>query len=263
MDIELVHERRGSGPPLVLFHGFAHRWQGWLPVMDRLAEEREVIAVDLPGFGANPRWPRHRAFTIKALVDDVEAFLAGAGLDHPHVAGNSLGGIVALELARRGAVASATALAPAAFMNLPSRLYVGAVVVGYQALARTVPFAVRNVVVVRPVINPLLMALAAHPSRFTDADWHALVHGVRHAPTLLLNAHRLWYVFPPCPDLDVPVTVAWGTRDLILWPRQVRLARRCLPRARFVPLPGCGHVPMYDNPDLVARVLLDGSSTTL
>jgi pimeloyl-ACP methyl ester carboxylesterase len=247
----------------VLFHGFAHRWQGWLPVMDRLAEERDVIAVDLPGFGANPRWPRHRPFSVRALVDDVEAFLAAAGLDHPHVAGNSLGGIVALELARRGVVASATALAPAAFMDLPSRLYVGAVVVGYQALARTVPGALGGVEFIRPVINPLLLAIAAHPSRFGNDDWRALVRGVRRAPPLLRNAHRLWYVFPPCPDLEVPVTVAWGTRDLILWPRQVRAARRCLPRARMVPLPGCGHVPMYDNPDLVAQVLLDGSTATV
>jgi pimeloyl-ACP methyl ester carboxylesterase len=262
MNIELVHERRGSGPPLVLLHGFAHRWQGWLPVMDRLAQERQVIAVDLPGFGANPPWPRHRRFTVEAMVDEVEAFLAEAGLGHPHVAGNSLGGMIALELARRGAVASATALAPAAFMNVPSRLYIGAVVVGYQALARTAPFALRNMVAVRPVINPLLLAIAAHPSRLSDADWHALVAGVRQAPTILLNAHRLWYVFPPCPDLEVPVTVAWGTRDLLLWPRQVRTARRCLPRARFVPLPGCGHVPMYDDPDLVAQVLLDGSRST-
>jgi pimeloyl-ACP methyl ester carboxylesterase len=231
--------------------------------MDRLAEEREVIAVDLPGFGANPPWPRRRPFTIEAMVDDLETFMAEAGLDHPHVAGNSLGGMLALELARRSSVASATALAPAAFMDTASRLYVGAVVVGYMALARTAPFAVRNMVAIRPVINPLLLGIAAHPSRFTDADWHALVTGVRNAPSILRNAHRLWYVFPPCPDLEVPVTVAWGTRDLILWPRQVRAARRCLPRARMVPLPGCGHVPMYDNPDLVAKVLLDGSAATL
>lgn len=259
MNRELVHERRGSGPPLVLLHGFAHRWQGWLPVIDRLAEERQVIAVDLPGFGANPRWPRNRRFTIGAMVDDVESFLDGQGLHRPHVAGNSLGGMIALELARRGAVASATVLAPAAFMSLPSRLYIGVVVVGYQALAKTVPVALRGLVATRPLIDPLLLAIVAHPSRFADADWHALVHGVRQAPTILFNAHRLWYVFPSCPDLDVPITVAWGTRDLLLWPRQVRTARRCLPQARFVPLPGCGHVPMYDDPTLVAQVLLDGS----
>ena len=60
------------------------------------------------------------------------------------------------------------------------------------------------------------------------------------------------------PD-DVPVTVAWGTSDRVLPRSSVRVARRQLPKARFVPLPGCGHVPMTDDPDLVARVLLAGS----
>lgn len=58
---------------------------------------------------------------------------------------------------------------------------------------------------------------------------------------------------------DVPVTIAWGTRDRLLPPSQARVAARHLPRARFVSLPGCGHVPMTDDPALVARVLLEGS----
>src|SRR5262249_60364374 len=58
----------------------------------------------------------------------------------------------------------------------------------------------------------------------------------------------------------VPVTIAWGTKDRLLPPSQARVARRCLPQARFVSLAGCGHVPMTDNPRLVARVLLDGST---
>ena len=59
---------------------------------------------------------------------------------------------------------------------------------------------------------------------------------------------------------DVPVTIAWGTRDRLLPPDQASIARQRLPRARFVSLPGCGHVPMTDDPDLVARVLLEGSA---
>ncbi|MFE1500641.1 alpha/beta fold hydrolase, partial [Streptomyces albidoflavus] len=56
-----------------------------------------------------------------------------------------------------------------------------------------------------------------------------------------------------------PVTVAWGTRDRLLLPRQGVRAKHTLPRARLVRLPGCGHVPMSDDPALVARVVLDGS----
>ena len=59
------------------------------------------------------------------------------------------------------------------------------------------------------------------------------------------------------PPPTVPVTVAWGTRDRILWPRQARRAAELLPRARHVWLYRCGHVPMIDEPDRVASVILD------
>jgi pimeloyl-ACP methyl ester carboxylesterase len=58
---------------------------------------------------------------------------------------------------------------------------------------------------------------------------------------------------------EVPVTIAWGTHDRILPPRQAGRALRQIPGARIVSLPGCGHVPMNDAPDLVAQVILDGS----
>jgi pimeloyl-ACP methyl ester carboxylesterase len=58
---------------------------------------------------------------------------------------------------------------------------------------------------------------------------------------------------------DVPVTIAWGSRDRLLPPRQALLAADRLPQARLLPLPGCGHVPMTDDPELVSDVLLRGS----
>lgn len=100
----LAHERRGSGPPLVLIHGLGSHWQVWLPVLDEVARHRDVIALDLPGFGASPPLPTARGWpaegSVDHLADRVAAFLAGLGLDRPAVAGNSLGGGVALELGR-------------------------------------------------------------------------------------------------------------------------------------------------------------------
>jgi pimeloyl-ACP methyl ester carboxylesterase len=58
----------------------------------------------------------------------------------------------------------------------------------------------------------------------------------------------------------VPVTVGWGTRDRLLVPRQAQRARAALPQARHVPLPACGHIPMSDDPDGVAALLLAGSA---
>ena len=62
------------------------------------------------------------------------------------------------------------------------------------------------------------------------------------------------YAFTGVPT--VPVTIAWGTRDRILAYRQAAAARRGLPEARHVDLPGSGHVPMSDDPDLVADLIL-------
>ncbi len=103
----LAHVRRGSGPPLALIHGIGSQWQMWEPVLERLSREREVVALDLPGFGDSEE---HRARpTVEALAGVAAEFLDGIGLAGAHVAGNSLGGGVALQLARMGEVRSACA----------------------------------------------------------------------------------------------------------------------------------------------------------
>nr|BFE86082.1 hypothetical protein GCM10020093_086830 [Planobispora longispora] len=121
--MELAFERRGAGPPLVLLHGIGHHWQGWLPVLDRLAAERDVIAVDFPGFGVSPPLPAGTPYTAETLADAVESFCTMLGLREPHVAGNSLGGYVALELASRGVVRTACALSPAGFWTRGELVY--------------------------------------------------------------------------------------------------------------------------------------------
>src|SRR5450755_2682185 len=111
----LNHYRDGSGEPLVLIHGIGSRWQVWMPVLERLATERSVIALDLPGFGASPLPAPRTPPGVRSLARLVRDFLDELGIDRPHVAGNSLGGQIALELARTGRIRSANALSPAGF----------------------------------------------------------------------------------------------------------------------------------------------------
>ncbi len=112
--MELNYHRAGAGEPLVLLHGIGSRWQIWEPVIGALAAEREVIALDLPGFGASPMPPTGTPAGIGSLTELVSEFIDQIGLERPHVAGNSLGGWLALELAKRGNVRSATGLSPPA-----------------------------------------------------------------------------------------------------------------------------------------------------
>lgn len=121
--VSVNYERTGAGAPLVLLHGIGHHHQAWDPVTRILAAEREVIALDLPGFGSSPALPDGVPYTLEAVTPVLGAFFAALGLDRPHVAGNSLGGLFALELGRRELVRSVTALSPAGFWNEPERRY--------------------------------------------------------------------------------------------------------------------------------------------
>ena len=99
--MELAYERLGSGPPLVLLHGVGHRRQAWGAVLDRLTPHRDVILVDLPGHGGSP--PLQEGLPlVDALLGPVTELLGELGVERPHVAGNSLGGRLALEAAAAG-----------------------------------------------------------------------------------------------------------------------------------------------------------------
>ncbi len=119
--MSLNFHREGSGPPLVLLHGIGFHWQAWRPVIGYLSADFDVIACDLPGFGRSQPLSTGVDPTIRAYADALAGWLAEMGLERPHVAGNSMGGAIALELADRGDVASATAFSPAGFWSATER----------------------------------------------------------------------------------------------------------------------------------------------
>src|SRR3954447_3216186 len=115
----LNHLRAGAGEPIVLLHPLGAELVVWEPVIDRLAAQREVIAVDMPGFGRSAPLPAGVAPTPQALAGAIADFLDASGVDRAHVAGNSLGGWVALELGKAGRALSVTALSSAGFWRQP------------------------------------------------------------------------------------------------------------------------------------------------
>ena len=260
--MQLNHYRSGAGPPLVLMHGIGHHWQGWLPVIDRLTPQREVIAPDLPGFGASPMPPPGTVPGIGALADLVSGFLDDLGLERPHVAGNSMGGWLALELAKRGRVASATALSPAGFHNSVEAVYQRATLWTMSRSARLLAPRAEKIVS-RPRLRTLAFSqIVARPQVVPREEMGPAIRALAYAPWFdemltALAAER----FGGGERISVPTTIAWGGRDRLLLPHQARRAARAVPRARMRTLHGCGHVPMSDDPEQVAQVLLEGSAS--
>src|SRR3954466_11724477 len=117
--MSLHYVRRGRGEPLVLLHPLGGSMVVWEPILDRLAAERDVIALDMPGFGASAGLGDGAEPTPQGLAAGVIALLDSLGVDDPHVVGNSLGAWVAIEIARVGRARSVTGIAPAGFWSRP------------------------------------------------------------------------------------------------------------------------------------------------
>ena len=258
----LNHHREGSGQPLVLIHGIGSRWQMWEPVLDRLTPHREVIALDLPGFGASPMPPMDTPAGPESLTTLVHDFLVEIGVDTPNVAGNSLGGLIALELARREKVRTAHAVSPAGFANRrESAIARGLLWSSVRAARRVAPHA-------DPLMRPragrvlALGQFVAHPTYISPGDAAASLRALADAPWFDATLPTLRHGhFGDGAGIDAPVTISWGDRDRVLPRRQLWRAAAAIPQARIVPLPGCGHLPTYDDPALVARVVLEASAT--
>jgi pimeloyl-ACP methyl ester carboxylesterase len=249
----LNYVRRGRGEPLVLIHALGAELTVWEPVMERLASERDVIAVDLPGFGHSPGLRNGDQPTPQVLAGSVASLLDDLGVRRAHVAGNSLGGWVALELAKAGRALSVAGLCTAGLWSRPLGPRPGRDVrrLG-QRLLPVLPTMLRSARGRQLVLG----GSVAHPERVPAEAATRLVRsyltsdGYESADSAMRTA-----VFSGFEDIRVPVTLAWGDLDQI-----VRKPRETLPEWRTIMLHGCGHIPTWDDPGQVARTLLLAST---
>ncbi|MEV8533342.1 alpha/beta fold hydrolase [Streptomyces sp. NPDC051211] len=252
------YERKGAGEPLLLLHGIGHHLQAWQPVTDVLAGRHDVIAVDLPGFGASEPLPDGVPYDLATVVPALASLCSALGVERPHVAGNSLGGLLALEMGRVGLVRSVTALSPAGFWSEPERRYAFATLLAMRAGAKALPLpALERLARSAAGRAALTGTIYARPTRRSPEAVVAETLALRGATgfTQTLAAGGSVRFTSDVPGL--PVTIAWGSRDRLLLRRQGIRAKHTIPDARLVRLPGCGHVPMNDDPALVSRVILD------
>lgn len=258
----LAHEINGSGPTLVLVHGITHRRQGWDPLLEYLTPHRRVVTVDLPGHGESPM-PEPEADVIAQVIGDVSEFVkevTPAG-EQAHIAGNSLGGLLALALAARGEVASATALSPAGFfVNKLDQRRAIAMFTAVRAMARMGGENLPNMLKYKVFRYPGLLPFFAHPSRISYET--ALIDSRSLLASELIDIAEDIELKWSDVDSTVPVTVAWGRRDMVLPIYQARKVNEIFPQARVKKIRGVGHVPMSDAPELISSIILAGSESS-
>jgi pimeloyl-ACP methyl ester carboxylesterase len=255
----LNHMRVGQGEPLLLLHSLGGSLIQWSPVLDRLAAEREVIAVDMPGFGESPELPDGIAPRAANLATAVLDFYDALGIEQkPAIAGISLGGWVAIECARQAGASAVVALCPAGFWKRspePSN----------RRLAR----ARRRGRALRPLFRPVMRTARGRrealgrfiyrPERLSPGEAEAVANAYVTAPayddaSALMRAGRI----EELKSIKIPITLAWAEHDTLV--RNKPLPEKVLPkRVEQVTLPNCGHVPTWDDPELVARIVLAGA----
>lgn len=260
---------RGGGasdesPTLVLLHGFSDSADTWRTLMDRLAERGVgVVAFDLPGFGEAGRLARDRP-----ILPQLDRF-AAAAVRHVSAAagrpvvlgGNSLGGCVALRVAQRDDVplAGVVPVAPAG-LDLARWISIIEGAWAVQAIMRS-PVPLPEVAI-RGLVGRAYRTLASSDPRVVEAEVVAsftrhvrskrdvvriLGTGRRLKPELTEPFHLHW--------IRCPVLVIWGERDRMVSPAGAERILAEVPRAEMELIPGCGHCPQVERPDVVAGLL--------
>ena len=255
--------RIGQGKPLLLIHGLGGSWRSWEPIIDVLADSREVIAIDLPGFGDSA--PLDEKTSVNTLADAVTQFLIEENLLGIDAVGSSLGGRIVVELVRRGSVlGSAVALAPGGFWK------------GWQRhfFFFSIFFSRRFLLIVQPILGWLAafrptraLLLAQLSSRPTDipADLaHEELRGYARSPVFESCLRELAYGRPQrgvtVHSILHPLLIVWGKQDRVCFPSEAKRARAFFPNADFQWLDDCGHFPHWDQPEKTARLILEHTS---
>lgn len=241
----------------MLLHGIGGSRHDWSPLTGALEREFEVLAVDLPGFGDSPP-DADLPVTIDGQADAVGRALDAAGVDRVHLVGNSSGGWLALELARRERARSVVALAPAGMWSpredryryslLRNAHYSARVIRRYPALTRTAPR--------RWMLGMWLFM--ARPGRWSPEEMQTQMEALGGAESFMdfLRWTRGRAV-EGLGDVHCPVLIAWGSRDFLLPRRQADRFVDAIPGAELRLLQGVGHVPMADNPELIGSAIRD------
>jgi pimeloyl-ACP methyl ester carboxylesterase len=228
----------------------------WRETVPLVADHHEVFTPTAIGHRGGP--PVQRSpITFWGVIDAAERYLDEHGLERPHLAGNSMGGFVALELARRGRAQSVSAFSPAGLWSDALRARVMNRVRRTAAVGRITHGIVPLVMKSSPLRRRAMRDLVWHADRISAARAVEIANdgvGCRIIDDVLSEADERVAAMDPLP---CPITIAWAEKDTVLpVDPYEKAARERLPGATFTTLPDVGHVPMLENSELVVRTIL-------
>jgi pimeloyl-ACP methyl ester carboxylesterase len=252
--VAVAHEK----PPLVLLHPATSSGRIWQDVVPLVSEHHAVHAPTLLGHRGGPAAQRRPA-TFTDLVDSAERYLDERGLDRPHLAGNSGGGAVAIELARRGRATTVCAISPGGFWSANdgsmtrvfNRIRLGGKVL--RLIHPVAPLVLKSAAGRRIILRNFV----CHGERLSAVRALDLYFADPMGCTIMEDLAASGGEVEPLDPLPCPITLAWAEVDRFV-PAETygRTARERLPGATWITLPGVGHNPMVDDPGLVARTIM-------
>ena len=242
----------GQGQPLVLLHGIAADKDHWTRVAPYLTPRFRVIAIDLPGFGESDK-PMDRHYTGRDQVGYLHEIAGALGLTSFHLGGNSMGGMISMRyaVAYPNEVKSLWLLAPAGVGPGP-----GGEVFAKLKPGDRVPMFARSV----EELDATLALVASKPPYIPGAVKRVLAD--RAAADFPLHTkifHEVneeWAAVPlekAVSGLQTPTRIVWGEEDRLLPVANAEQLHAILPRSSVLRLPGIGHIPMLEAPEVVAE----------
>ena len=252
--------RAGTGTPLLLLHGVGAIWRAWSPVLPHLEPHHDVIVPTLAGHGGGPPLDPQVTPSVHALADALEDELDKLGLQKVHIAGNSIGGWLGIELARRGRARSLVLFSPAGAWRSQRSIEARAAAIRLSVAGLGRYASRADAISGNALLRwPLLAGQVAHPGRVPPEDLAAYIRAGALAPVVapLLRQIPLRQVQPLPADRNYPVRLVWADRDRVLPFAGFGAAMlERIPGAELIRLRDVGHVPMSDDPARVAELIL-------
>lgn len=258
--------RRGSGAPLLLVHGLGGSTESWSPILNSLAREREVIAVDLPGFGESP--PLESRVSVKTLANALTEFISENGLLGIDAVGGSVGARILLELvARQNVVGAVVALSPGGFWRgLERHVFFGSAFASIRMIRALQPF-MHDIVRSKTGRTALLAQFSAHPSKLPPdvvlKEMRSFAKAVSFDELLQSFAFESDNQKIPFGTIRSSFIIGWGRNDRICLPHEAKRAVEYFPDAKLRWIKNCGHYPQWDSPEETVQLILDNTGPEL